>query len=469
MTTTRIDSPARVDEEENKRLRDAIEKRTGKSPEQLRAEREKRIADAIELREPDRVPVTIAGGYFAARYCGLTASVAYYDPVTYRQALKKTALDLEPDSAPGAVASGGSGPALEILDAKQTRWPGGTLPPDVTHQFVEGEYMKEDEYDLFLSDPTDFTLRYYLPRIYGALAPLAHLPPLMTGAGAAITGLVEIFTRPEFRKVADALYRAGQEQAKWRAAMAGFEDEMASLGFPTASGFGRMAGDPPSSPQQTIFDISPGGLGRGVGGAPFDAVSDFYRGMRGSMLDMFRRPEKLLAACDKIMELRLARATPLEPARRTRLRRMGMPLHRGAEGFMSKEQFETFYWPGLKQAILANIELGYVAAPFFEGHFGDRLEYLLELPKGKVVCRFEHTDMARAKAILGDHFCIEGNVPSSLLQLASPAEVDEYCKNLIKACAKGGGFILSHGSSIDEAKPANVKAMIDAAKKYGTY
>src|SRR3989304_1721498 len=107
MTTTRIDSPARVDEEENKRLRDAIEKRTGKSPEQLRAEREKRIADAIELREPDRVPVTIAGGYFAARYCGLTASVAYYDPVTYRQGLQKNPPYLQPGSAPGGGGRGG--------------------------------------------------------------------------------------------------------------------------------------------------------------------------------------------------------------------------------------------------------------------------------------------------------------------------------------------------------------------------
>jgi uroporphyrinogen-III decarboxylase len=113
--------------------------------------------------------------------------------------------------------------------------------------------------------------------------------------------------------------------------------------------------------------------------------------------------------------------------------------------------------------------MGYTPAPFFEGYFDDRLEYLLEIPKGKMICRFEHTDMARAKAVLGDHFCIEGNVPSSLLQLASPSEVEEYCRDLIKSCAKGGGFILSHGSSIDEAKPENVKAMVDTAKRYGRY
>jgi hypothetical protein len=30
------------------------------------------------------------------------------------------------------------------------------------YQFVEGEYMKAEEYDLFLMDPSDFIIRYYL-------------------------------------------------------------------------------------------------------------------------------------------------------------------------------------------------------------------------------------------------------------------------------------------------------------------
>jgi hypothetical protein len=29
-----------------------------------------------------------------------------------------------------------------------------------------------------------------------------------------------------------------------------------------------------------------------------------------------------------------------------------IPLHRGAHGFMSLKQFETFYWPSLKKLIL---------------------------------------------------------------------------------------------------------------------
>ena len=62
-----------------KRLREDIEKRHGKTVDQLSEERAKRINDAIELRVPDRVPVTIHTGPFAARYAGLPLSAMYYD------------------------------------------------------------------------------------------------------------------------------------------------------------------------------------------------------------------------------------------------------------------------------------------------------------------------------------------------------------------------------------------------------
>ncbi len=116
--------------------------------------------------------------------------------------------------------------------------------------------------------------------------------------------------------------------------------------------------------------------------------------------------------------------------------------------------------------MLTSIELGYVPMPFCEGAYGDRLEYFLEMPKGKVVTHFDLTDMFRAKEILKDHVCLMGNVPSSLLQVGTPQEVDEYCKKLIEVCGKGGGLIITNGSSIDEARPENIRAMIESTRKY---
>ena len=120
----------------------------------------------------------------------------------------------------------------------------------------------------------------------------------------------------------------------------------------------------------------------------------------------------------------------------------------------------------VKAAMLRSIELGFVPMPFCEGKYGDRLEYFLELPKGKVVAHFDMTDMHRAKDVLKDHVCIMGNVPSPLLQFGTVKDVEDYCKDLIQYCGKGGGFILTNGSSTDTADPKLVKAMCDSVKKF---
>ncbi|MEE8414087.1 MAG: uroporphyrinogen decarboxylase family protein [Dehalococcoidales bacterium] len=431
------------------RLKTEIEKKHGKTVEQLRDEREKRLKDVIELRVPDRVPVTMQTGVFAARYGGVPVSAMYYDHLAYRDACLKTIVDFEPDTGAN-LALGTSGLVNELLDVKNQRWPGGTLPPDVAYQFVEGEYMKADEYDHFLADPSDFILRCYLPRLFGTLEPMTKLPPFrnMIGGGG-FTAILGFFLRPEFIELAEKLTQAAREQDRLRKEGAGLAEATAQLGFP--SQFGRA------------------GMGGGVSLAPFDTISDNLRGMRGAMLDMYRCPDKLLAACDKILEWRISQLVPAKPDPSGNPVRIFMPLHRGSDGFMSLAQFEKFYWPGLKKAILTNIELGYIASPFWEGVWDDRLEYLLDLPRGKVIFHCERTDIFRAKEILGDHMCIQGGVPPTILQAGSPQDVEEYCKKLIKVVGKDGGFILGPGSAIDEAKPANVMAMVESAKKYGWY
>jgi len=136
---------------------------------------------------------------------------------------------------------------------------------------------------------------------------------------------------------------------------------------------------------------------------------------------------------------------------------------------MSDQQFKTFYWPTLKKVILGLIEEGCIPFLVAEGGFNSRLEVIKDLPKGKVVWMFDQTDMAQAKKILGDSACIAGNVPTDLLAVGTPEQVKEYVKKLIDTCADGGGFILTNGAFFDEAKPENVKAMVEFAKEYGVY
>ncbi len=430
-------------------LKDEIEKKHGKTTEQLLAEREKRMNDAIELRIPDRVPVSIQTGVFSAMYAGIPLSAMYYDHTAYKEACLRTILDFEPDTGASMMLVS-SGHVLETLDVKHQRWPGYNLPPDTPYQFVEGEYMKAEEYDLFLNDPSDFIFRYYLPRIYGALGPVAKLPPFRDFIGGmGFTGLLSVLLTPEFKELGKKLVKVAREQQRIAKEGAVFSEAMINLGYPSQYG-------------SRIF-------GGGIGSAPFDAISDNLRGMRGAMIDMYRCPDKLLAACDKIFEWQRSRVVPASPDAKGYRPRAGMPLHRGSQGFMSREQFEKYYWPTLKKAIMTNVDSGYISAPFWEGIWDDRLEYLLELPKGKVVFFCELTDIKRAKEVLGGHMCIQGGVPPTILQTGSSQDVEDLCKKLIKTIGKNGGFILSAGSAIDYAKPENIKAMVDSVKKYGWY
>jgi uroporphyrinogen-III decarboxylase len=200
--------------------------------------------------------------------------------------------------------------------------------------------------------------------------------------------------------------------------------------------------------------------------APFDTISDNLRGMKGSMLDMYRQPDKLLETVDLILKKMVERIMPAAPGA---VNTVAIPLHRGSEGFMSIKQFEKFYWPTLKGLILALIEKGQTPLVFFEGDYTSRLESLLELPKGRVFGHFDTTDMFKAKEVLNGHMCICGNVPCSLLQTGTPEDVKAYAKKLIDVCGKEGGFIMSTRSPVDDVEPANLKALIDFTMEYGVY
>jgi hypothetical protein len=427
-------------QEENLLLKRQIEERTGKTVEQLYAERAKRVLDVIELREPDRVPFS----FFVEPhiYCGMQNSAAYYDPIQFKRVMRQIAVELEPDMCECGLPN--SGAAMTELGVKNMVWPGGPKPPDFDYQFIEGEYMKADEYDMFLNDPTGFMIRRYLPRIYESLEPLSKLPPL-DSMYMGFQYLTPLFATSEFLKMAGHLARAGKHVEEFRKTIGDTYEDMAQLGFPPFARF------------------IPGG----VGGAPFDTISSFLRGMRGSMMDMYRQPDKLLKACDVILERRIAYAIPADPKDRDYPPRVGMPLWRGDPIFMSEAQFKRFYWPGLKKSLQTHVDLGYVPVPFFEAPFGDRLECLLELPKGKILPAIEAADAVRTKEILGGHSCLLVHCPNQF-KLWSLNQVESFVKELIDKCGKKGGLIIAVRMP-DKAKTKDIQAMMRSIHEYGRY
>ena len=412
----------------------------GKTAVQLVEEKEKRIMDAIHLKPTDRVPIICGMGYFPARYSGIPSSAAYYDYTAWFAAYKRALRDFHADLIYPQPFSPGK--ALEILDPKQIRWPGHGVDPYKGHQSIEVESLRANEYDAYLDDPSDYMLRIHMSRVSDKLTGLAALPKLsgLSGQGGAQM-LAMALTSPDTASAIATLQKMGRETRKWQKRMAKFNQMMVDMGFPQ------------------YF--------QGAALPPFDIISHSMRGMAGTMMDMFRQPDKIVETCEKILELTLAR--PMPPPNEFGNTRFFMTNTRGSDDFMSTKQFDSFYWPTCKKLVLTLIERGATPCIFFEGNFTSRLEYLLQFPKGSILVRLDTTDIVKAKKVLGGHLCIQGNIPSSLLQTGTVQEVKDYCKNLIDTVGKDGGFILSPRSSTDEVKPENLKAMIDFTHEYGVY
>ncbi len=413
----------------------------GKSTQQLRKERQKRLNDAMDLKVPDRVPISCPIGNFAAKYAGIPCSAAYYDFDAWYTANEKTLKDFRPDTFGATYFK--SGAALEILDPETMRWPGHGVDPNHGFQSIEVDSLKADEYDLYMRDPTDYLMRHHLSRVGGNLKGMAAIPPLYNMLAGPVPEqfTAEAFANPEVAKALNTLLKAGREMRKWHRKQAKFQKLLESYGY-----FSTL-----------VAAALP----------PYDIISHSLRGMTGTMYDMYRQPDKVLELCEFILKKTLE-TIDLRPDENGRAG-VFMTNTRGSDEFLSKKQFDTFYWPTFKKLVVELCKRGGTPHIFFEGKFDSRVEYLLEFPKGKFVARFDTTDIFRAKEILKDHCCIEGNIPSSLLQVGTKDEVIDYCKKLIDIVGKDGGYILSPRSSTDEVKPENLKAMIEFTKEYGVY
>ncbi|MBN2402989.1 MAG: hypothetical protein JXN64_11400 [Spirochaetes bacterium] len=414
-----------------------------KTPEMLYNEREKRVLDVIALKKPDRIPIMVMFSFFPAKYSGMTTEEVMYDPDKLWNAQWKVMTDFEQDMEQNPFALRFTGPLLEALDFKQLKWPGHGVGPNYSYQFVEGEYMAADEYDHYLLDPTDFMIRKYWPRIFGNMKALEKLPPLhniITYSMGVPTGFA-IFAAPDVQQALDTFKKAGEKSAQLASYAKSFSEKTKEAGFPLQTG--------------------------GFCQAPFDTLGDYFRGMKGLMLDMYRRPDKIVKACEKLFHFMLEMA--LNAAKNTGNPRIFIPIHKGIDGFMSEEQFKKLFWPTLRDLMIELINNGLTPCPLWEGNCTSRLEIIKDIPAGKAIYSFEATDIFKAKEVLGDTVCIRGNVPASILSTGTPDDVRAYCKKLIDVAGRDGGYIMDASTGLDDAKVENVKAMFDFTREYGAY
>ncbi len=398
-----------------------------------------RLAQSVKMEKGDRVPCMVPTGWFPAKNAGVTLKEVMYDPELMKKVWLKFVDEFESDTFDGTLFF--QAPINDLMEVKTQKWPGHGLPDNAhSYQYVEGVYMKADEYDLFMKDPFDFQLRKLLPRTYGVFEPFADVPSFSSYQGLP-NRLMAMCLDPKFQK----LFKAINEASKYLPA------------------FGKATMETSQAAQSKGFPMFRGGMAV----APFDVFADSLRGTQGIVMDMFRQPDKIHQAMEFVLPGLVSGATSMCDAADCPV--VMMPLHKGDDTFMSDKQFEVFYWPTFRRMLLGMVEEGLVPFPVAEGAYNRRLEYISDMPKSAVTWMFDQTNMANAKKTVGKVSCIAGNVPVSVAYTGTEKDMKEYCRKLIETCAPGGGYILSGGATFDMAKPENIRAMMAAAKEYGKY
>lgn len=395
--------------------------------------RARRVRRAIELKEPDRVPVQLVGDFLAGHLAGVTFEEMMYDAEKARGAYRSFMEAFDPDLLP--ILPLPSGHMIDVVGYELYDWPGDGLRPDQGYQANEREYMKADEYDELINNVEGFLLRKYFPRVFSNLEGLRGLPQLMLSTELPfVPSLLLPFGTPPVQESLATLQEAGEEALRWQEAVGSVMMEGNAMGFPLGWG--------------------------GFSKAPFDVIADTLRSTREAMIDMRRRPEVVKEAAEALVPQMVQMG--VDAARMTGTPMMIFVLHKGADGFMSPDDYREFYWPTLKQTAEGIMEHGIVPWFFAEGTYDSRLDIVAnDHPDGPVVWFFDKTDMALAKETLGDRACIAGNVPTDVIKTGTPEKVDDYCQRLIEDVGPAG-FILSPGVTVYRAPAENLHAIVDS-------
>ena len=401
-----------------------------------------RIMDCVALKQPDRMPTSMFCTFFLAKYGGVSHRQLMYDYAKAKELSERAIVEFEPDVHNPLMLNVAAGPILDATGFKQLNWPGHGVADDQPFQYLDKEYMKPDEYEEFLFDPTGFYLRKYLPRVMGAFEGFEELPELPGLHYFRLVGGIRAFARPRVRAALERVIKAAEVVDDFAKQHGEFTQRMASLGYPTS---------------HISTSVS-----------PYDLLGDYFRGATGMMKDLFRNKDKLLAMLDKASVF-LTRQT-LNWAKAADHPIVFIPIHWAPDAFMSQKQFETFWWPSFRKMLIGLIEGGVIPMPLWEADCSKRLEVIRDVPPGKCIYWFERTDMVRAFEVLGDVVALRGNVSPSVLTMGKPEEVDAAVRHLAEnVFHKGGRLILDAAFGLpDETPVENARAMYRAARKYGS-
>jgi hypothetical protein len=391
----------------------------------LWSERFARYTTAMRNEMPDRVPLRPFAAEFTGTYAGYTSQQLAHDYAKAFEAACRTAADLDWDAVVPNMVYVWTG-LTQALGLRYYAIPGIDIPPGTGFQYREPPqdkaFMRPDEYDQLIEDPTAFLYNVWLPRVSTELAPIGG-------------------------------------RCTYRHNLALVKTSMAMMQYFTAFG-----------PQAQRLRTECGSVSAiaGILKAPLDIIADKLRGYLGLVEDLFERREKVVAACEALAPhlLHVARTTA-DPTGNVPI---GFWMHRGGVPFVSPDVFKNIYWATLKPIIQELWASGRQTLFYAEGNWDHHLQSFAELPEQSIVYHVDRGDLLKTRDILGSKFCLSGGLTNTLLSLASPEQVRRRVKEIISQVATEGGYIMDASAIIqNDAKVENVRAMTDATLEYGVY
>ena len=394
--------------------------------EQLYQERLKRYVTAMRNEKPDRIPIRPFAAEFVAKYAGYTCQQVSHNIDLAFAAVRKCATDFDWDAVVGNMVYVWTG-FVEAIGLKYYLVPGIDTSANNAFQYLEPKeeanaFMKENEYDELIRDPTGFLANVWMPRVSkDVVAP----------------------NKPGTYRNNLSWLRGGMALMKYFQ-MFGVQNER----LRKESG--------------TVPAIA------GCLKAPFDIIADKLRGFVPLCMDLYARPEKVKAACEAMMPHMLFNALAgADPEKNVPIT---LWLHRGSVPFLSPEQFETFYWPTLKEILVELWNQGHQTLFYAEGDWNPHLKYIKELPDQCIVYHVDRGDIFEVHREVGHKFCLSGGIPNELLTFGTPNEVREMCKKVIDGVARDGGYIMDAAAIMqNDPQIENVRVMTNFTREYGVY
>ncbi|MBN1910211.1 MAG: hypothetical protein JW818_10760 [Pirellulales bacterium] len=393
--------------------------------ESLYQTRLRRYVTALRNGKPDRVPIRPLLAEFTAKYCGMTCQDVSLDYEKAFEAVRRCAVDFDVDALVANMVYVWTG-LTQAIGLKYYGIPGIDIPADTGFQYREPPereaFMRADEYDALIEDPTGYLLNVWLPRVAG--------PVVAPGEPATMDAYLSFL-------------KGGMAMSRYFGAFGPAGDRLRTeCGMP-----GALAG---------IFK------------APMDILADKLRGYLGLVEDLFERRDKVVAACEALMpHLFWVGHHTADPAR---LLPIGFWMHRGCVPFVSFDVFENIYWATLKPIIEEFWAHGHQTLFYAEGNWDHHLEAFAQLPERSIVYHVDQGDPIKAHEAFGDKFCISGGLSNVLLAHGQPEQVRARVAELIATVAQDGGYVLDASAIIqNDAKEENIRAMIEAGRELGVY